>query len=284
MIRAAGLRYVYPGAESPAIDGLDFEVSSGEILGFLGPNGAGKSTTQKVLIGLLRDYEGDASVLGRSPGARDSDFYEHIGVAFEFPNHYLKLTGRENLTYFGALYERGGADPDELLKRVDLADAGDMPVARYSKGMKSRLSIARALLNDPEVLFLDEPTAGLDPVSARRIKELIGAQRNAGKTVFLTTHDMVVADELCDRVAFIVDGRIDVIDAPRSLKLAYGERTVRVEHGGDGALERSEFPLAGLGENRDFLELLRKGEVETLHTLEASLETVFVEVTGRELG
>lgn len=283
MISVRGLRYAYPKADEPAIDGLEFEVERAEIVGFLGPNGAGKSTTQKILIGLLHGYAGDVSLLGRPLADWGPDYYERIGVAFEFPNHYLKLTGRENLAYFGALYRDGTLAAEDLLEWVDLAADGDMPVSQYSKGMQVRLSVARALINDPELLFLDEPSAGLDPVSARRIKELIRAQRDAGKTVFLTTHDMVLADELCDRVAFIVDGRIELIDAPRRLKLRYGERRVRIEHSGEGGVERSEFPLAGLGDNPEFLGILRRREIETIHTLEATLDDIFVRVTGRRL-
>ena len=283
MIQVDDLQYRYPKAEKPAIDGLRFEVAQGEIFGFLGPNGAGKSTTQKILIGLLRKYGGSVSVLGKPLDEWDSSFYEHIGVAFEFPNHFLKLTGLENLTYFRSLYSEGTLSPQELLKQVDLADDGAMPVSQYSKGMKNRLSVARALLNDPELLFLDEPTAGLDPVGGRRIKQLIRQQREAGKTVFLITHDMVVADQLCDRVAFIIDGGIELIEVPRRLKLQYGEHQVRVEYQSADGTEGIEFPLAGLGDNADFLGVLRSREIQTIHTLEATLEDVFIRVTGRSL-
>ncbi len=133
------------------------------------------------------------------------------------------------------------------------------------------------------MLFLDEPTSGLDPINARPIKELIRAQREAGKTVFLTTHNMAVADELCDRVAFIVDGAITLIDAPRELKLRYGEATVRVEYAENGRLASRDFPLPGLGDNAEFLALLRSGTVRTLHTQEATLEDIFIRVTWRSL-
>ena len=173
MIRVHDLCFTYDRAGTPAVHDLSFEIARGEIFGFLGPNGAGKSTTQKILIRLLRDYAGDVTVLERDLRTWRSDYYERIGVSFEFPNHYLKLTGVENLKYFAALYEAGTRSPDELLELVDLGNDGDMLVSQYSKGMKNRLSIARALLNDPELIFMDEPTAGLDPVSARRVKELI---------------------------------------------------------------------------------------------------------------
>ena len=283
MITAQDVRFTYQGAKDPALRGLNFEVEAGEIFGFLGPNGAGKSTTQKILIGLLREYGGHVSVLGTPLSSWGSDLYEHIGVAFEFPNHYSKLTGLENLAYFRALYSEGTNSPESLLERVDLADSSSTLVSQYSKGMKSRLSIARALLNDPEVLFLDEPTAGLDPASARRIKGLIREQRDHSKTVFLTTHDMAVAEDLCDRVAFIVDGEIVLIDTPRKLKLDYGEARVRLEHLTDERIQSSDFPLEGLGHDAGFLEAIRDPNLQTIHTLEATLEDIFIQVTGRAL-
>jgi fluoroquinolone transport system ATP-binding protein len=149
--------------------------------------------------------------------------------------------------------------------------------------MKTRLGVARALLHDPELLFLDEPTAGLDPVNARLIKTLIKAQCDAGKAVFLTTHDMATVDDLCDRVAFIVDGRISLIEGTQALKLRYGSPRLRVEYVVDGGLSAAEFPLEGLGANASFMEVLRRHELRTLHSQEATLEDVFVKVTGRDL-
>jgi fluoroquinolone transport system ATP-binding protein len=283
MIQVEQLSFTYNRAAKPAVRGLGFGIERGEIFGFLGPNGAGKSTTQKILIRLLRDYTGRVSVLGRDLGAWRSDYYERIGVSFEFPNHYQKLSALENLRYFGALYQGKTLPPEELLERVDLGSDGDTLVSQYSKGMKNRLSVARAFLNDPELIFMDEPTAGLDPVSARRIKELIKSQRAEGKTVFLTTHDMTVAEELCDRVAFIVDGEIRLIDAPRELKLRYGEPRVRVEYRENGETRSREFPLGGLADQDGFLDVLRGSEVQTIHTLEATLEEIFIQVTGRGL-
>ncbi len=173
--------------------------------------------------------------------------------------------------------------PQSLLERVGLADDGAMSVGQYSKGMKVRLSIARCLLNNPDLLFLDEPTMGLDPVNAQNVKDLIRAERQAGKTVFLTTHDMSVADELCDRLAFIVDGRIVRIDSPRELKLQHGERAVRIEYESKDGIEHQDFPLDGLAENDAFRRLLRERDVQTIHSREASLAEVFIQVTGREL-
>ena len=283
LIEVDGLTFTYTKASRPAVEGVTFSIRPGEIFGFLGPSGAGKSTTQKILIGLLKDYRGAISVFGKDLAGWSSDYYERIGVSFELPNHYLKLTGLENLTYFRSLYRDDTQPPETLLDFVGLKDDGDMLVSQYSKGMKTRLGVARSLLNNPELIFMDEPTAGLDPVSARRIRDLIHAQGQNGKTVFLTTHDMTVADELCDRVAFIVDGKIRLVDAPRALKLAYGERKLQVEYRLDGPTERREFPLEGLGENTGFLDLLRRGGIQTLHTQEATLEDVFIRVTGQSL-
>ncbi len=208
-------------------------------------------------------------VRGREVAAWTADDYEHIGVAFEMPTHFLKLTALENLRYFAALYSGRTRPPAELLASVGLDADGDKPVAQYSKGMKGRLSVARSLLCHPELLFLDEPTAGLDPVNARRVMDLIRDERGVGRTIFLTTHDMVAAEELCDRVAFIVDGRIACTDSPRALKLQHGERTVRVEYRRNGGPAQADFPLDGLAGNAAFHELLRDTEIQTIHTREA---------------
>lgn len=283
MINVDRLSFTYMKAPEPAVRGLGFRIEPGEIFGFLGPSGAGKSTTQKILTGLLRDYRGSVSIFDQDVAAWNSDFYERIGVSFEVPNHFLKLSGFENLSYFRSLYQGKTHPPHELLAMVGLEQDGDMLVSQYSKGMKNRLGVARSLLNDPELIFMDEPTAGLDPVNARRIRELILAQKRNGKTVFLTTHDMVTADQLCDRVAFIVDGEIKLIGSPRDLKLQHGEPRVRVEYLVNGTVEHCEYALWALGSNDEFLETLRTEDVQTIHTLEASLEEVFVQVTGRSL-
>ena len=283
VIQTQSFSFSYPGANRPAVRDVAFAVERGEIFGFLGPSGAGKSTTQNVLIRLLDGYEGTITVLGRDLRAWDRDYYRRIGVAFEAPNHYLKLTAHENLRFFAGLHGGHTADPGGLLDRVGLAEEADKRVGEFSKGMRGRLTLARALLHRPELLFLDEPTAGLDPVTARRIRQVIREARDAGATIFLTTHDMATADELCDRVAFLVDGRIAALDAPRALRLAYGRRVVRVEAMRDGTRAVREFALDGLADDPDFQALLRSGDVETIHTLETTLEDVFVRVTGRRL-
>ena len=284
VIAVSELTYTYPKTTEPAVRGMDFTVAPGEIFGFLGPSGAGKSTTQKLLIGLLRGHGGRMLVWGRDPLDWGSDYYQRIGVSFELPNHYLKLTGAENLQFFASLYDGATQDPRTLLEAVGLTEAADIRVGKYSKGMQMRLTFARALLNDPELIFLDEPTSGLDPVNARRVKDMVLDLKDRGRTVFLTTHDMATADELCDRVAFVVDGRIVALDAPTELKIARSRRLVRVEYRApEGTLQTAEFPMDGLADDPDFHSVLRSPHVETVHSREASLDEVFVDVTGRSL-
>ena len=285
MISVKNLTYTYPGAKKEVLHGLDFEIAEGEIFGFLGPSGAGKSTTQKILIGLLKEYNGQVQVMNREVSEWGHEYYEHVGVSFELPNHYLKLTALENLKYFQSLYSGETFDPMEILEWVGLKEDADKRVSDFSKGMKVRLNVGRGLLHKPKLLFLDEPTSGLDPVNARNIKDMILDLRERGTTVFVTTHNMMVADELCDRVAFITAGHISAIDAPSVLKKRYGKRSVRVEYlNGSQEIQQQEFPLANLGDNRDFMKLLKSAKhIETIHTQETTLENIFIQVTGQEL-
>jgi fluoroquinolone transport system ATP-binding protein len=282
VIRVEELRVRYPGTTRDAVDGISFEVAEGEVFGFLGPNGAGKSTTQHVLTGQLGGYRGRAEVLGRSVAQWRSELYERIGVGFELPAYFPKLSARENLAAFAGLYRGATLTPLAALDLVGLADVADQRPTTFSKGMKIRLNLARALLHLPDVLFLDEPTAGLDPNHAAQVHEVIRARAAAGNTVFLTTHDMETVDQLCDRVAFLLDGRIRAIDTPRALRLAYGQPRVRVESRSDGQLCTAEFPLT-VPTDPALLALLRDAAVETIHTREATLRDVFIAVTGGRL-
>lgn len=283
MINVQNLQFTYPKSKALAVRDLVFQVAPGEVFGFLGPSGSGKSTTQKVLIGLLEGYRGDVQVLNKDRADWTADDYERIGVSFELPNHFAKLTAAENLDYFAALYQRDTRPPEAVLDAVGLKRDLNTPIEQFSKGMKNRMSVARSLLHNPDLLFLDEPTAGLDPTNAMRIKDLIRAEQSAGRTVFLTTHDMSVADELCDHVAFIVDGQIKQIDTPRQLKLDHGERTVRVEYAEQDQLIHQDFPLDDLGNNAVFQTLIKSAPIQTIHSREASLADVFIKVTGRDL-
>ena len=226
VIRVRGLTFTYPKSPEPAVRGMDFSVGRGEIFGFLGPSGAGKSTTQKLLIGLLRGHGGEAAVWGKDPLAWGPRL---------LPAHRCLLRAAQPLPEAHRRWRTCGSsprcttattlDPMELLDAVGLADDANTRVGKYSKGMQMRLTFARSLINDPELLFLDEPTSGLDPVNARKVKNMILDLKSRGRTVFLTTHDMATANELCDRVAFVVDGQIVALDTPTELKIARSQRS-----------------------------------------------------------
>lgn len=284
MIEVKNLYHDYEGKGTKAVDGISFAIPEGAIFGFLGPSGAGKSTVQGIMTGLLKLQEGSVRYDGRDIGAMGREFFERIGVSFEHPNLYGKLTGYENLKYFAGLFKGPTEDPMELLKLVGLADAAGRRAAAYSKGMKQRLVFARALINRPSILFLDEPTSGLDPSTSERIKSLILRKRDEGCTVFLTTHNMRDADRLCDTVAFLNAGKIVAMDAPRELKLKYGSQSIKVERRTDGRVEAETLFPAREADRARLSELVASGQAETIHSQEASLEEIFIRLTGRGLG
>ena len=283
VIEVEDLTFRYPNTTGQAVKGMSFSVDRGEVFGFLGPSGAGKSTTQKILTGLLTGHGGRVAVWDRDPTDWGSEYYQRIGVSFELPNHYQKLTALENLQFFASLYAGPTECPMALLDSVDLAASAHTRVGQFSKGMQMRLVFARALLHRPELLFLDEPTSGMDPVNARRVKDIVRELREQGHTIFLTTHDMATAEELCDRVAFVVDGRIAALDTPTEHKVSRSRRTVRVTYRNGIDLEYKDFPLDGLADDETFRALTREHQVEALHSQEANLEDVFIDVTGRSL-
>jgi len=283
MIDVNNLSFQYKGSKIDAIQNIDFHIEKGEIFGFLGPSGAGKTTTQKLLIGLLRNYNGQIKILGQERKEWKNDFFEKIGVAFEFPNMYLKLTAKENLSLVQSYYKNDDGDIESLLEKVGLLKDQNKRVSDFSKGMKMRLNFIRALLHDPDLLFLDEPTSGLDPVNAKIIKEMITNLKNKNKTIFLSTHDMNVAQQLCDRIALIDNGQIRVIDTPKNLMLAHGQPRVKIEYLENNTLKSTEFDLEKLGKNRDFLKIISSFDIKTMHSEEATLEDVFIKLTGRKL-
>ena len=283
MIQVNDLHFAYGSNTQDTLRGLNFHINDGEIFGFLGPSGAGKSTTQKILIGILKNFRGSVSVNGLDLQKLNSEFYESIGVAFETPNLYTKFTALENLEFFAQFYTGMTRNPMELLAAVGLEEAARTRVSDYSKGMKVRLNFCRSLLNNPRLIFLDEPTAGLDPVNLRKMESLILEEKARGNTICITPHDMHVADTLCDRVAFIVDGEISLIDAPRKLKLQHGQRFLELEYRDGDKLETISIPMDNLGSNKTFQNILNNYFIETIHSREASLEDVFVKTTGRSL-
>ncbi|MPM02963.1 Fluoroquinolones export ATP-binding protein [bioreactor metagenome] len=280
MIRVNELRFSY--TKKPFIEDMSFEVNKGEIFGFLGPSGAGKSTLQKILTGLLTRYGGSVTVNGTEVKNRREDFYENIGVDFEFPSLYEKLTALENLRFFASLYQKSNA-PEPLLESVGLTPDANKKVADFSKGMKSRLNFVKALLHDPEILFLDEPTSGLDPSNARVMKDIILKEKARGKTILLTTHNMYDATELCDRVAFIVDGGLRALDSPHSLIMSRGAAKVRYAYLKNGKEELGEVPLGQTGGDELLLDLVRENRLLSVHSSEPTLNDIFVELTGRRL-
>ena len=276
-----GISFAY--GELPAVEDVSFELQRGEVLGFLGPNGAGKSTTIKMLTGQLVPRSGRIEVLGLPMPEERERIQARIGVCFEEKNVYPSLTGWENLAFFARLFGLDAVDLTALLARVGLAERGGDRVSSYSKGMRQRLMVARALLNTPDVLFLDEPTGGLDPVSARTIRSLIREEAERGAAVLLTTHDMHEADELSDRVAFIDRGRILALEPPETFKLAYGTRSMRVRLRVEGGVEEHVVALDEGHVAAELPGLLGAGEVLTVHSEEATLEDVFVALAGRGL-
>jgi len=283
MINVENVYLKYPSAANDTIRGISFDVGEGELFGFLGPSGAGKSTLQKILTGVLRGYRGSVAVFGQEVRDRTGDYYERIGVDFEFPNFYGKFTALENLKYFSSLYSAEAADPMALLERVGLGGEAGKKVADYSKGMKMRLGFVRCIMHDPRLLFLDEPTSGLDPANARILKDMILEQKKLGKTIILTTHNMHDAEELCDRVAFIVDGVIQALDTPHALRKSASDTEVRFSFMADGQEAQGTCLLAGLGGSAEFRAALDAGTLTGIHSKEQTLEDVFIGLTGRSL-
>ncbi len=281
IIEAKNLTYSY--GDVRAVDHISFSVDKGEILGFLGPNGAGKTTTVKMLTGQLQPQEGYAKVLGYDAAEEPKKIHERIGVCFEEKNLYPRLSVRENLEFFARLF---GITPDidALAKRVDIFRRIDDRAEELSKGLQQRVMFARSLLNDPDILFLDEPTAGLDPISSESIRKIILAEKNKGKTIFLTTHNMMEADMLSDRVAFINEGKIVALDTPENLKLKLGKRALKVRAKTKEGFEEEILPLDDAQTPQKTKELLERKDIATIHTQEATLEEVFIKLTGRKLG
>jgi len=267
-----------------AVDHINFEVDAGEILGFLGPNGAGKTTTVKMLTGQLKPLEGQAILLGHDVVKETEKVRSRIGVCFEQTNLYEQMSAIDNLKLFAELFNVNNFDGNALLKRVGLAGREKDKVGGYSKGMKQRLMVARSLVNSPEIIFMDEPTTGLDPVSSEAIDNIILEERKRGATIFLTTHDMWEADKLCDRVAFMNEGKIAAVDTPHNLKLKYGKRSLIAEVAkANGELEKREISMDSTETAQAVGELFNKEKVVTIHSEEATLEDIFIQVTGRRL-
>ncbi|HLV97102.1 MAG TPA: ABC transporter ATP-binding protein [Ktedonobacterales bacterium] len=284
MIEVNDLRRSFGAKE--AVAGISFSARRGEIFGLLGPNGAGKTTTIRMLTGQIDPSGGSARVAGCDVVKERAHLKERIGVVFEEQNIYERLSARLNLEFSCWLYGVETSRVDEVLNLVRLLDRAKDPVRAFSNGMKQRLMIARALLHRPQVLFLDEPSRGLDPISAREVRETVEQLRKAGTTILLTTHLMEEADQLCQQVAFIVNGRLVANDTPRSLKLAHGQRSLAVtlngQPGQDGSAPLNEVTLSmdNPADQARLAEWMAAGQVRAVHSREATLEEVFIDVAG----
>lgn len=281
MITVENLSFGY-GKKEFFIRDMNFTVKRGEIFGFLGPSGAGKSTLQKILIGMLPKYQGSVKVNGMECRERSAGFYETIGVDFEFSTLYEKLTARENLKFFASLYEKRCLAIDERLAAVGLSNDADKRVSEYSKGMKARLNFVKALLHDPQLICLDEPTSGLDPTNNRMMKDLVLKERDKGKTVLLTTHNMQDAAELCDRVAFIVNGKICALDSPHTLIMQRGAAKVTYTWF-DNKECAASCSLTCLSQDERLKNLIAENRLLSIHSSEPTLNDIFMDITGRTL-
>ncbi len=283
MIEVKNIYHSYKKNDEYAVNNVSFTIEKGEIFGFLGPSGAGKTTTQGVLVGLLDLQQGDVIIDGKlREGRPDKAFFNRIGVGFERPNVYKKLTGLDNLKFHAKLYSGATEDAMKVLEMVGLGEEAKKKAGDYSKGMMQRLGFARSMINKPDIWFLDEPTMGMDPTTANSIKNIIRKKQAEGTTIFMTTHNMFVADELSDRVAFIVDGKIVAVDTPKNLKLKYGQAQVTVEYTDSGALKSETFGMTGKDKEL-LLKFLADHDIKTMHSGEPTLEEIFIKLTGRGL-
>ena len=278
MIEVENLGFTYPHADNPTLQNVNFTIKKGEVFGLLGPSGAGKSTAQRVMMRLLTGHTGTVKMLGKPIEQLGRDLYNKIGVCFELPALYLRLTARENLKLFAALYDRPTMSIEKCLELVDLLEDADKRVESFSKGMKMRLNLCRSLLHEPDILFFDEPTSGQDPARARITRDLIKSLKAQGKTIFLTTHNMAEADEVCDKVGFLHNGTIVKQGAPAVLKQQFGTRSLKVTTGFEKMDNVYDFPMENIGRNQDFLELMHNDNILSLHTQEASLDDVFIKL------
>ena len=281
MIEVKDLTFSY-GKDKKALHGLNFTVKDGEIFGFLGPNGSGKSTTQKILTGILKGHGGKVSLFGQDiSAAQTQEFFQKIGVLFEFPYLYANLSAVDNLKYFSSFYPKEQIRSiEEVLEELEFKpDFFKKPVSSYSKGMRQRASMARALISNPKLLFLDEPTSGLDPSGAVLFRKIIEEERKKGTTVFLTTHNMLDADLLCDRVAFIADGEIKALDTPKNLKERGSNHRVVIDYLYQGRREEKTIEAPELEAGIPFAH----DEIISIHSQEPTLEDMFIQYTGRGL-
>jgi ABC-2 type transport system ATP-binding protein len=266
--------------EKKVLDDINLDVKKGEILGLLGPSGAGKTTLIKILTGQLSAENGKSVINGINSQKLSGDDYRNFGIMMDNFGVYDRLSCFENLKIFARIYGIKNDKINEALESVGLSDAKKTPAQNLSKGMKSRLRLARVFMINPDILFLDEPTSGLDPATADEIQKMIQKEKEKGKTIFLTTHTMTEAEKLCDNVALLSDGKIVEYGNPKEICRRYNHQKKLKIHLTDGT--EKEIPH---DENSAEIisELIKSGRAETIHTTEPDLETVFMQLTGKEL-
>ncbi len=275
MIRIVGLRVLY--GSFAAVDGLDLDIHRGELFGLLGPNGAGKSTTIRVLIGQRRPSGGTVSVAGLDVVRDWAKIKPQFGYVPDRENHFEEFTGRRNLEFFGELYGVPKLRAQEVLEMVELDEAADLPVRGYSLGMRKKLLLARALLHEPQILYLDEPTANLDIHSAEVVHRILRERVKGGATIILTTHDMDEVEKICDRVGIMCRGKLVALDSPLTLKQQHTERKVDAIRD-DG--ERLVFDMDNPVSRNELAALVSAGRVASVRTREFDFHATFLKLTG----
>lgn len=257
-----------------ALNQIEFNVDKGEIFGFLGPSGAGKTTLINILTGQLKADEGTTELLGKETKNLAPEDLAHIGLVGDSSGYYEKLSLEKNLIVYAKIYGLPNSRVDEVLEQVGLLDSKKVIAEKISTGMRQRMFLARALLNKPELLFLDEPTSGLDPMTSQKIHRLLNELKESGTTIFLTTHDMVEATEMCDRISLLNQGDLVEIGTPRDIIQKYNkEKRVKVtfkDH------TEKVVPFEELKE-QDLTT------VEMMHSMEPTLEEIFIQLTGEKL-
>lgn len=266
--------------EKTVLTNVDFKIEQGEIFGLLGPSGAGKTTLIKIMTGQLQQTAGNVEVFGKPAACLSKDFCRKIGIMMDSFGLYERLSCYDNLKFYTKLLGISTGKIEEVLKKVGLQDAKKTVAANLSKGMRSRLLLARVLLGEPELLFLDEPTSGLDPATTAEIHRLMEEERKKGTTIFLTTHNMAEAEKLCDNIALLNEGKIVEYGNPGEICRRYNHQKKIMVHlyGGEDMVLSHDVNGA-----EKIMSYLKEGKLETIHSTEPNLETVFMELTGRGL-
>lgn len=263
-----------------ALENVNFNVKKGETFGFLGPSGSGKTTTIKILTGQMKPTSGEATVFGiKSDSLNKPAYRKKIGVLTDNSGLYSRLSIYDNLKLYCDLYDVPVKRLEEVLEMVNLEKESKKIVSKLSKGMLQRVTLARAFLHEPELLFLDEPTSALDPANSMHIHRGLKKLNEKGVTIFLTTHDMSEAEHLCDRVAFLNKGQIQLLDEPKTLRKQYSDATLAVELKDGTELQLSAGPEGA----EELYGYMSKGQIESIRSNEPTLGDIFVEITGREL-